>query len=567
VTTQAGRDRHRRALVLVAAYALVTLIFTWPYVNYADFAGASYGGDQRLVIWTLAWDNHALLTGKPLFQANIFFPAAEALRYNEHMVGLSLFTLPLAAAGASPILAHHLVWWLAFLLNGLAAFALIQRFVRNRPAAFTGSLAFACSFYVMLHAHGHLHQIWLWPLPHSLLLLERWFDVPSLPRVLMWTVVVLIEALTSWYLAVFVLLINAMFGAILLAAGEARAPHALTPGLWRRRAVHLAAAAVVLASCVYPFAARYGAITSVTTETASFSADTASYVIPPANTVIGRWWRGHVDDRPRSPYGEQTLFAGWSTLALSLAGLVTLVRARSAKSVANAAPTSRLWLFPLLAAVGVLLSFGPALPVVGRTALAPFNWLAAIPGLDGIRVPARFAVVATLGFAGLAGIGAAALARRLGTIGAIVPIVAVPVMLLESFVVDFPGGKPESHRVPAIYRVPQLQSARSLVSLPDYRARPDWFLGGDYLFYSTEHWIPIVNGFGRTEPPNHAAVVETVRRFPESIAAMRELGIQFVVVHADRLPDRGHAMIEAARANPGCRLVALRGSDYLFEIL
>ena len=164
----------RRAAVVIA-YAVLTAVMTWPFVNYGHFADSSYGGDARLIIWTTAWANHAVLNGLPLFDANVFFPAPESLRYNEHLLGVSLATLPWAAAGASPVLAYNATWWLAFFLNGLAAFAWLRRFAIDAMPAFAGSLVFACSFYVMLHAHGHLHLIWLWPLPLSALLLERWF--------------------------------------------------------------------------------------------------------------------------------------------------------------------------------------------------------------------------------------------------------------------------------------------------------------------------------------------------------------------------------------------------------
>jgi hypothetical protein len=100
-------------------------------------------------------------------------------------------------AGASPVLAYNVTWWAAFLLNGVAAFAWLRRFVTDVMAAFVGSLVFACSFYVMLHAHGHLHLIWIWPLPLSALLLERWFMRPTLLRVALWMGVVLIGVLTS----------------------------------------------------------------------------------------------------------------------------------------------------------------------------------------------------------------------------------------------------------------------------------------------------------------------------------------------------------------------------------
>ena len=59
--------RPQRTLLLLAAYALVTLVMTRPYVNYESFGTASYEGDARLIIWTLAWGNHALLSGEPFF--------------------------------------------------------------------------------------------------------------------------------------------------------------------------------------------------------------------------------------------------------------------------------------------------------------------------------------------------------------------------------------------------------------------------------------------------------------------------------------------------------------------
>ena len=551
-----------RRLAIVTAYVVVTAIMSWPFVNYDDFGGSSYGGDQRLIIWTLAWDNHALLSSDSLFASNLFYPATDSLRYNEHLFGVSLFSLPWTIGGASPVLAHHATWWLALVLNGLAAFALLYRFVRNGLAAFVGSLAFAYSFYVMLHAHGHLHQIWLWPLPLSLLLLERWFDAPSIRRLALWTAVLLLQILSSWYLAVFALIANAIFGGLLVAFGEAatrtgtsvrRADPAKRTRLW-----HLVLATAIGVVCVYPFARHYVDITSSPAEMSGFTADVEAYVIPPQNTVIGGWWLANIDGRPRSIYGEQALFLGWTTLALALGGLGVLLR--------GALVDRRAWLFAALAVAGVLLSFGPSLPLVGQTPLAPFTWLVALPGLDGVRVAARFAVLATLGLAGLAAIACAALIGRLGSTGVIVVAVAAPLILFESFVVNFPAGKPDPHPVPAIYRTPQVQAARSLVSLPEYRARPDWFLGGDYLYYSTAHWRPIVNGFGRTEPAGHEEIVETVRRFPSSIPAMRELGLQYVVVHADRFPDKAQALLDAALVRSDCRLAARIGSDYLFEI-
>ena len=480
----------RRAAVVIA-YAALTALMTWPFVNYAHFADSSYGGDARLIIWTTAWANHAVLNGLPLFDANIFFPAPGSLRYNEHLLGVSLATLPWAAAGASPVLAYNATWWLAFFLNGLAAFAWLRRFAIDAQPAFVGSLVFACSFYVMLHAHGHLHLIWLWPLPLSALLLERWFVAPTLARAAVWLAVVLMGLLTSWYIAVMVALVNAIAGAALLVIALRTASR--TDEAWGRRAVHLAAAAVIAGAVVYPMARPYAGLRANQTEAAAFSADVEAYLVPPEHTLVGRWWRANVDARPRSIYGETTLFAGWIAIGLGLLGLVALVTDRRDPE----------------ACVGVSAPRGRRVPAVSRTcpaaawgsALAPFGWLASLPGFSGMRAPARFALVCMLGLAGLAALGASWMSARAGRRGTIVLSAIVPLMLLEWFVVDFPAGKPEVHPIPAIYRTPEVRAARAIASLPEYRDRPDWFMGGDYLYYSTAHWRPIVNGFGRSEPP------------------------------------------------------------------
>lgn len=283
----------------------------------------------------------------------------------------------------------------------------------------------------------------------------------------------------------------------------------------------------------------------------------ASYWVPPANTVVGRWWLANIDDRPAWIWGEKTLFLGWIALALAGVGFVTLVRRRQV--------SNRAWVFPILSLGALLLSLGPEPAVLGGSMLAPFHWLSALPGVGGIRAPARFAVLVTLGVAGLAAIGASAILRRRGP-WTMVLCAAVPVMLGEWFVVGFPGGKPQPFAVPAIYLTPEIRDARSLVSLPDYRERPEWYRNSDYLYYSTAHWRPIVNGAGRAEPPGHADLVEIARRFPATARDLRELGVQYVVVHADRYPDGAAAMLTAARIHPDCRLVSRIGSDYLFTV-
>src|SRR2546428_13705917 len=114
-----------RLLAIAAVYGVASRIMLAPIFSFAHPATAHFAGDSRLIIWTLAWDNHALLDHVPsLFDANIFYPAKDALAYSEHLFGISLFTLPVYALTRNPVLAYNLVWLLSFLLSAAAAHAL-----------------------------------------------------------------------------------------------------------------------------------------------------------------------------------------------------------------------------------------------------------------------------------------------------------------------------------------------------------------------------------------------------------------------------------------------------------
>jgi hypothetical protein len=138
----ARRSRGVAPLVIVAAvYLLACGVMTAPICNLTHLGSASNGGDSRLIIWTLAWDNQALLDRVPsLFDANIFYPAKDALAYSEHLYGISLFTLPVYALTRNPVLAYNLVWLLSFLLSAAAAHALAWRAIAILAAAGCGTL-------------------------------------------------------------------------------------------------------------------------------------------------------------------------------------------------------------------------------------------------------------------------------------------------------------------------------------------------------------------------------------------------------------------------------------------
>lgn len=542
--------RRIRWVVIALAYAAATVVMTSPIFNYAHPASASYQGDARLIIWTLAWDNHAILEGLPLFESNTYYPAANSLAYNEHLFGLSLFTLPFYAATGNPVLAYNVVWLLSFVLSGLAMHVLVRRHVGDDLAAFAGGLVFTFSFYKMLHGHGHLAHIWTWLIPASVACLERWLERPSLVRALMWIVTVVLQALTSWYLAVFTAIVQVI---VLVDVAWKMIQQRSLRNVWQ-----LAVAGALGAAILWPFATHYRNLAPADPrEAALYSADVAAYLVPPADTWAGRAMVARGSKEPRWIWGETTLYLGWIALLLGAIGVIDVLTQRRWRTCA---------VYGGLMVIALALSFGPsAAPEPAWTPFGAFSWL---PGVGSIRAPARFAVLVLFALSVFTVFGARRIVA-LGIAGRVVVILLLPMILSEYRLIDFPSGKPQPFPVPAIYRVPDLGHARALVSLPTYHRSPTWFMELDYLYYSTAHWRPIVNGGGRAAPADYFDLLDGMSAFPSpaSAAVMRRVGVDYVVVHAARYPVAITDRIQAARTSPDFRFVARAGSDYLFSVL
>lgn len=524
---------------------------TWPYVPWGALGSAIYGGDARFLAWLISWTSHAWLNGLPVFDANVFYPAAQSLVYNDPLFGLSIFALPIYGVSRNPVLTYNVLTLAAFLLNGLAMQALARRLTGDAVAGLVAGCIYAFSFYMMLHGHGHLSQIWVWLLPLSLLAFDRWLETPTWRRALLWGVLLLLQVLSSWYLGII-----AIVGTTIVAL--CRLP-TMARDRVRIRLVHLLAIASLSAVVVWPLASPY--LTSVpdtsVLDLRGNSADWASYLVPPLNTLTGQWWLRTIDPSPRWIWGEQTLFLGYIALALVLVGVMMLARNRLRSPVAP---------YVVVIAVGLALSFGPSSEPGGWPSL--FDVMGGFPGINGIRSPGRFAVLVLLGSAVVAAYGVAVMRQQWGRRAVVGVALIVPVMLGEWYVVDFPAGKPPHVEIPAIYRHPAFASARGIAILPDYRQTESWYDGADYLLYSTVHWRPLVNGFGRTEPPGYPRLISYTRAFPgpNNARMMREIGVDLIVLHAARYGPTADAVIAEALGLPDYEMVAREGNDYLFRV-
>jgi hypothetical protein len=175
-----------------------------------------------------------------------------------------------------------------------------------------------------------------------------------------------------------------------------------------------------------------------------------------------------------------------------------------------------------------------------------------VPGFDGLRVPARFAMIVVLMLAVLGGYGAAAISRWRWATPALV--VLTTAFFAESLVRPFPingmgtlrdYATPEARvyrpaRAPAVYhrlaQEPDVVLAELPLGQPDYDIRA--------MFYSIVHHGRVLNGYSGFFPPHYGLLALTLSDVPghatTAWSALRESGASHVIVHEGAwLDDRG----------------------------
>jgi len=559
-TTDAAASRWRscaRVAGFGAVYLAACRIMLAPIVNFGQLRTASYGGDARAFIWVLAWDNHVVLDRVPsLFDANKLFPLRNALAYGEHLFSISLFTLPIYAVTRNPVLAYNLVWILAYVLTAAAVHLLAYRYTRDHLAAMTAALAFTFCFFRMHHGHGHLNLIWCFWIPLSFVAIDRWVERPNWFRLGVWTAILVLQALAAWYQAVLIVVADAIF-LVWLFAAERRMPPL------RQVLVHGLVGAVAAFAFVWPFARYYFILHSEPPSyAAAASADLAGWFVPPENTWMGQWLLAHGVKGPRWIWGELTVYLGWITVGLGVAGAIIALRSRDPL-------TRRSRFFIVLCAIAAVLAVGPSQSEVasGSFGWSPFGILSHVPGLSLFRIPARYTELMNLALALLAATACAALHRRFRRAGRAVTIALTVLLLAEFYVVKFPGGEPQPFPVPPVYKYVATLPPGAVLSLPDYARTDLWFLEADYQYFSTAHWHPAVNGDAREFPPQFVDAADRMKRFPDPDAAetMRTTGVKYVVLHAGQRG--GEPLLAPASSSADFRLRARFDRDYLFEVL
>lgn len=517
-------DITRAELLALAAGALALAVaMFWPLALHPATEFPKDLGDPLAQAWQLAWDGHALRTQPgAFFQANQFWPLHDTLAFSDALVGYA----PLAAIGSgtrAAVARYDAVFLLASALASGGAYLLARELGAGVAGGLVAGAAYAYAPW-RLEQGGHLHILSSGAIPLALFLLVRGHRRADARGAAL--------VLAGWAAAAWQVSIGFSLGLpLLVALGTGAA--VLTPWWWRagrplpppaHRAATAAGVTLLLATAGV-LGAPYVRVRDAEPQARRSAVTVAYYSSGPrmflASSALNPvWGRASAGVRRRLPaVPEQTLFPGLTVVLLAAAGLGW---ARWRRGL-------RLGLLGGAVAFAVL-SLGFETHGAGR--LLPYRLLYdLVPGWSGIRVPERLNTFTSLALALLAAAGAARVtgALRPGRRRAALAAGLAALVLAEG--AGATPGRWYPHPPAPVAPRGQAGLPGPLLHLP---AGPQD--NREYLLWSTDGLVPMVNGRSSLQPAFTARLLAQVRGFPDarSVERLRGLGVQTVVLHRDR---------------------------------
>ena len=497
-------ERTRHAIIAALGLGAALMLLLHQQVRHLDYVPDL--GDPLFSIWRVGWVNHQLVNDpRHLFDTNIFYPERLTLTFSDPILLPALTAAPALGLGVHRVIVYNLLFLSGFWFSGIAMYLLVVRLTGSPRSAFIAGLVYACALYRFDH-YSHLElQMMQW-MPLGLLALhllvgrdpgsgirdpKRWWYAFAL------AIALVAQLYSSMYYAVFFVVYAAVIGTGLLIVHR--------PSL-RQLVLPLLVAAVVAVIAALPLVRAFVAAEPVKgqrglSEIAAYSAVPSDYLrVSKVNVLWGRVLR--------PPRAERALFPGVMPVVLAAAGAAPPVSA-----------------IPLIYTAALAVSFDGSLGLNGLSYPAMYRWLSPFRGL---RSPARFAALVALTLAILGGFGARrVLAWRtsrsyrdlaFATLIALVLIEAWPTLAL----------RPVWPEPPAMYNLMKNIPGAVLAEMPY-----DETANTQYMYFSTWHWTPMVNGYSGFVPKSYIQLRRDILLFPaaEAVDALRRHGATHVTVN------------------------------------
>ncbi|HEX6162052.1 MAG TPA: hypothetical protein VFZ31_01715 [Vicinamibacterales bacterium] len=536
---------------VAALFVVLTVAMTWPQA--ARLSTDVYDADDPLLsIWRLSWVAHILPESPAdLLNGNIFYPEKRTLAYTDSVLLEGIAGAPLMWAGLSQVTAYNLLLLLSMALSGWAMWRYAFYLTSHSGAAILAGIMFAFVPFRFDHFH-HLELQATIFLPLTLLYFERTLDRDSARDAWLMAACFVAQVYSCIYYSVFLATILVPIAVIRLwtLPSEHR-------GRWIRKVVPAAIAAVaVVAPYAYAYALNRATLGErLDSDVQRYSATLSNYLATTeANVVHGGW---------SAQFGqpERFLFPGVITVLLAIAGVFSLDRPSTTLGA------SRRVSLITIGMIGFIISLGLNTPLYDllRELVLPYR---------GLRAPARASILVFLALAALGAYGWTRLMRgRSRTVTTIAGVVMAVLLLIELRTrLDRWLTLPEPP--PQVYRWLQMQPKSVVAEVPFARADElHQIYDGLYMFNSTYHWQPLVNGYSGFFPPTFVELAESTRSFPDdaSIAYLKRRGVDLIVIHgqfmtAEQFGDMTAVLLERPDIEAMAQFDEPMGSDVVFRL-
>jgi hypothetical protein len=537
----AARGWTRRAGIW-ALFIGLTMAMTWPMALHLVARSVDHF-DIYFNLWRLQWIHHALTTSPThLFDGNQFFPERGVLSYSDAILVQGVLATLLLAIGVSPLLVHNLVLLGGMCASGIGMCALARHLTKNEAAAVLAGVVFAFAPYRFGHIM-HLEMQWAVWSPWAFWALQRTLESGRLKYGVLTGVFAALQLMSSVYYGLFLGVLLAVVGGLqlLFLSRELRLPSL--------RALAVGGLVVMVCAAAYsrPYrtaSARVGARSPG--EVLEWSAGLTSYLaVSETNRVYASFPKG---------YDENSLFPGFVPPLLAVVGLV-LVRPRRTA---------------IIYAVGLALAFDMSLGLNG----VMYPWLYQYGGVfSGLRAPARASIFFLLFLGALAARGAAAVLGRLSPrVRPYGAAALVGLVLLEYWVAPLRLIRYPTQLSPLDQYLRQ-RPAGAIAHFPMPRGYRLPGQDPQYLYSSTFHWKPIVNGYSGYYPPSYIRRLRAVESFPDtrSIAHLLGEGVRYLIIHEAfyKVPSEPAAIIlelQKLHVVPVARLHDGYGAAVVYEL-
>lgn len=519
-------------------FAAVAVFATWPLALNFTHAIAGGLGDPILNMTVLAWDADSARHGfRAFWDPPFLFPHHHTLAYSEHLIGVAIFTTPVQWIARNPVVTYNVAYLGSFVLAGFGMFLLVRELFGRDDAAMLAGLAFALTPYRLSQA-PHLQVLMNGWMPVGLWALHRYFATGARRWLAGFAAAFLLCGLSNGYYLYFFLLPVAVVVVTEL----------LAPRLPRRRVLgDLLGAGAIIAVVVAPIALIYYGVqremgfARPEDELPGMSAQLPDYF----RVARDAWhWWGVLG----TGANERQLFHGF----------VVIVFATIGAFVGRRRPAMRATIaYASIAALAVWFSMGPG---PWRVYSLLFH---VVPGLNGLRVPARLASVVIVALAVLAGGGFTWLLDRLPVrAGVVVAIALAAVIGVEGQhgveLYEVPGIRDKSWDRVAFSWLrdspPGAVIELNITRLDDFHEYTTL-----YQLNAVAHRHPIVNGYGgwRTGLTELLGAVGSPLSEPGHVAevlrGLRKIGVRYILLHESTYPDSAERrrIVDEIRGAPG----------------